>query len=287
MRIAFATYNQLPELASDDQMVLGPLATLGIETDGVTWDDPQVDWSRYDAVVLRSTWDYHKRVAEFYAWLDHLKNCGVRLINDDTVVRWNTDKTYLSTLNGAGVPFIPTIWGDENTKLSTVFEQTGWKDIIVKPKFGATAYGAWTIERGDPIPERSLADHLIQPIMPQIRNGEFSLVFFSGVYSHTIHKQAANDTIFVQVEHGGTETFASSEATTVQQARRVLEVAANHLHVKVSEFVYARVDGLMVDGQFVLMELELVEPSLGLHLTPTAPAQFAKAIATALKTRQT
>src|SRR5688572_2893507 len=108
-QVALATYERAPSLATDDRPLVPALATLDIEARAAVWSDPSMDWATFDAVVLRSCWDYHLRVGEFRAWLARLESIGVRILNDADLVRWNSDKRYLIDLARRGVTTIPTM----------------------------------------------------------------------------------------------------------------------------------------------------------------------------------
>ncbi len=105
-RVALVTCTELADLDDDDRLVVAPLAARGIAAEPVVWDDPTVDWARYDLAVLRSPWDYMSRRDEFVSWATDVP----RLVNPADVVRWNTDKRYLDELSAAGVPTVPTGW---------------------------------------------------------------------------------------------------------------------------------------------------------------------------------
>jgi hypothetical protein len=283
MQLAIVTYANLPNLADDDRLLIPALAPYGITASPAIWNDPTIDWRTFDAVLLRSTWDYHRVVPRFLTWLDHLTHAVAHILNPPAIVCWNTDKVYLRQLAEAGVPVIPTHWGTSETDLATIMTKKGWDSVIVKPRHGATGEGAWTATLDDlPTQPHPLDFHMIQPIMPQIAAGELSLVYFGGVYSHTILKRAKAGNLFVQVEHGGTEESYTASDDLIAQGKHVLDTAATQQNTSSGAFCYARVDGILVDGVLRLMELELIEPSLSLHLVPTAPFHFARTIAAQL-----
>ncbi|MDN6566479.1 MAG: glutathione synthetase, partial [Actinomyces sp.] len=125
----------------DEPLALAALARAGVETEVVCWDDPEVDWSRFDRAVLRSTWDYHRHLDAFLTWLDEVDGL-TELVNPLALVRWSLDKHYLADLEGAGVPITPTVYiapGEQS-----VFPEG---DFVVKPAVGAgsqeaASYGA-------------------------------------------------------------------------------------------------------------------------------------------------
>jgi glutathione synthase/RimK-type ligase-like ATP-grasp enzyme len=247
MRIALATSEQLPGLDPDD----APLrASLGDRAEPAIWSDPDVDWGAYDAVLIRSVWDYFVRHAEFLAWLDRVP---VPMWNPADTIRWNSEKTYLRELEGRGVRTIPTAWEGE----------VPWDDAIVKPTVAGGSLGLRRTTAGEPIPP----GHMAQPFLPDIVSaGELSIVFFDGELSHAIRKIPAEGDIRVQPEHGGRVVPAEPTDDELEIARGVLDAAAAGGH----EPLYARVD-LVGDG--MLIELEAIEPRFFFEYAPKGAEQ--------------
>jgi glutathione synthase/RimK-type ligase-like ATP-grasp enzyme len=252
MHIGLATCDWLPGLDPDDAPLL---AAFGDEAEPAVWSDPTVDWAAYDVVLIRSVWDYFVRHREFLAWLDRVP---VPLWNPADTVRWNSEKTYLRELADAGVRTIPTAWEGE----------VPWEDAIVKPTVAGGSLGLRRAKRGEPIGPGEMA----QPFLPEIADGELSLVFFDGELSHAIRKTPAEGDIRVQPEHGGTVTAADPSAEELATAKRVLDAAGRDL-------LYARVD---LVGEGLLIELEAIEPRFFFEF---APPQAAGKLARALRRR--
>jgi len=252
MRIALATSEELPGLDPDDAPLL---EALGDEAEPVVWSDPVVDWSAYDAVLIRSIWDYFLRHDEFIAWVDRLP---VPTWNPADTLRWNSEKTYLRELAEAGVRTIPTAWEGE----------VPWDDAIVKPTVAGGSLGLRRATKGAPIAPGEIA----QPFLREIEDGELSLVFFDGEFSHAIRKTPAEGDIRVQPQHGGVVTPAEPTAEELAIATGVLDAAGRDL-------LYARVD-LVGDG--MLIELEAIEPRFFFEY---APPQAAGKLAQALRRR--
>lgn len=284
--IAFATYDGAPALTPDDRLAAAALAGRGIGVEPAVWSDPAVDWQRYDAVVLRSTWDYHRRVQEFRDWLDLLEGNRVPLWNPVPLARWNLDKRYLRDLAGRGVPTVPTLWLEPGSMpdLPAVLDAHGWPEAVLKPVVAATAYRTCRIARHAPAAQQTqlrdaveevLADGpaMLQPLLPQIRaEGEWSLIFFAGEFSHAVLKKPTEGDFRVQEEFGGTSAAATPPPALPVAARSILDRIAG-------PWLYARVDGVRSEkGGFLLMELEMLEPLLFLSLEASAPARFADAI---------
>lgn len=244
MLSALVTWSGLPELAEDDRLLLAHL-----DARAVVWDDPAVDWRAFDAVVIRSTWDYHKRIGEFRAWIDRLDASGARLWNPPALLRWNTHKRYLIDLAARGVNVVPTLLTSR---------------VVVKPAVSATAYRTHVL---DPFEQ----EMLVQPFIDEvITGGEWSLIFFAGAFSHAVIKRARAGDFRVQSEFGGTSEVATPDASLIEDARNILRTIEE-------PWLYARVDAVVRDGRLLLMELEMTEPSL--FLDEHSAKRFADAIA--------
>lgn len=286
-RVALATSAALATLPDDDRLLIEPLARRGIAAEPVVWDDPAARWTEYDAVVIRSCWDYHERHDEFLAWVGELEAAGVPLFNPPAVVRWNADKAYLRVLEAAGTAIVPTLWTEpgEPATLAALLEEAGWDEAVVKPVVSAGARNTWRTSRAQAPGEegrfRELAQRerlMIQPFLPEITaEGEWSLVFFGGRFSHAVVKRPRPGDFRVQEEYGGHATAAEPDPSLVAAA----ETAIRHAP---EPCLYARVDGCVVDGRFLLMELEVLEPALFLAQAPGAAERFAEAMTEALAT---
>ena len=269
------------DLAPDDRLLLPALAAHGIEGAAAVWDDPAEDWGRFGAVVVRSCWDYHHKLAPFEEWTLRLEADGVPLWNPAPLLRWNARKTYLLDLAARGVPIVPTrfLHPPEVPALDAVLEDAGWVEAVVKPVVSASAHETWRAGRGR-VPDAARFARLaarmpvmVQPFLREVeREGEWSLCFFDGRFSHAVLKRPRPGDFRVQTDHGGVAQGAEASEALVASAAAALAAAG-------SPTVYARVDGCMLDGVFHLMELELLEPGLFLALEPRAPARFAAAIA--------
>ncbi|MCU0492069.1 MAG: hypothetical protein MUD01_10795 [Chloroflexaceae bacterium] len=279
MHIALATYSELPLLSSGDRLLQAALRQRGHRADAAIWDDQTITWQAYDAVVIRSCWDYHRRPEDFRTWIDRLENQGVALWNPPAMLRWNLDKRYLLDLAAGGVPVVPTLHLERgsNADLRALLLNQGWDEAVVKPTIAATSFHTWRTggaiaERDqqrltDMLAERSL---LVQPLMPQIAEGEWSLLFFGGAWSHAVLKRPAPGDFRSQGDFGGTAERREPPSGLIEQAEAILNTLT-------SPWLYARVDGLLVNDIFTLMELELIEPSLFLTLAPGAAEQLALA----------
>jgi glutathione synthase/RimK-type ligase-like ATP-grasp enzyme len=283
--VAFVTYNQAPNFTDDDIYAAQELTKRGITVTPALWDSETVDWKLFDLIVMRSPWDYYKRFAEFSEWLNTLE--GLPLWNPLNVIRWNYDKSYMRDLQNRGVPIVPTVvipQGAERT-LEAMIADHGWLKAIVKPTISAGAYETWMTEPQYAKDDQAAFDALlkksavmIQPFIPEITQaGEWSFIFFDKQFSHAVLKKPRPGDFRVQPQWGGTtEGITEPPAALLAQAELVLNAVTEPL-------LYARVDGVEVEGKFLLMELELIEPRLFFHNAPDASVRFADAVEKRLK----
>jgi len=291
--LAFATYAAAPALQADDELLAAALGQCEFNVEAVVWSDPRADWRAFDAVVLRSTWDYHLNPVAFRAWLDALDAAGVAVLNPTSVVRWNLDKRYLRALASRGVATVPTRWVERarDAQLDALLDETGWDEVVVKPAVSASAHDTWRASRASAAADaprlRALAESgavLVQPFLREIeREGEWSLLFFGGRYSHAVCKRPRAGDFRVQPHLGGTSAPAIAPPPTIAAAERALTEALALTGCDAGALPYARVDGCRVDGEFRLMELELIEPTLFLAQEPAAPDRCAAALREALR----
>lgn len=284
-RLALATSSKFPNLTQDDRRLLDPLARHGIQAHPAIWNDPDQDWSASGAVVIRSCWDYHLQPEKFLAWIKHLESANIPILNPAPLLRWNANKSYLRDLDTKGVPIVPTFWPEQNTNripLKQKLYDLGWHKAVVKPRISATAHRTQVVTKDDVPAAQMLFDELhrgpgviLQKYIDSITTeGEWSLIFFGGTFSHAIIKQPKPGDFRVQNDFGGTSRLADPLPHVLASATRAVEA--------VDPAVYARVDGVVDEGRFLLMELELIEPVLFLTDHPEAPTRFAAAIAHAL-----
>jgi glutathione synthase/RimK-type ligase-like ATP-grasp enzyme len=302
-RIALATSSALPELEVDDRTLVPALAERGITAEPVVWDDPAVDWSVYDLVLIRSTWDYTARPAEFLAWTRTVESVS-RLVNPAAAVAWNVDKQYQRALESAGLPIIPTIWLDpernfDSRAIHTRFPAFG--DFVIKPTISTGSRDTGRYNAGE-TPSRALAiTHakslltsgrhvMVQRYLKQVDAvGETARVFIDGQFSHAVRKapqlegpfragDAETDTVKHEVM---TAREASAEELAV--AQRVVAALPELVDGLDGPLLYARVDLVPDDaGHPVVLELALTEPSFFFSLAEGSVDRFADAIAARL-----
>ena len=288
--IALATSSNVPELTDDDRLLVRALASAGVFAVPAIWDDCRENWHRYAAVVIRSCWDYHLKHGEFLAWLHHLETAGVQVLNSPALVRWNAEKTYLRELAACGVASVPTRWveQDELISLDAVLQAREWDRVVVKPAISASAHETWRASSASAHAAeprfRSMVTNgevLVQPFLDVVQaDGEWSLLFYGGVYSHSVLKRPRSGDFRVQREHGGTSEALVPSTEVIAAARGVLRAAEQGRGAS----LYARVDGCVIEREFVLMELELIEPDLFLRSHVDAPDMLAAALLDVLQT---
>jgi len=267
--VALASCRELPEPDPDAVPLAEALAAAGIEAEVVAWDDDGADWSRARLTVLRSTWNYPPHRDAFLAWAERADAVS-RLWNPLSLVRWNSYKGYLLELEAAGLPVTPTVLlpRGSTVTLREILAERGWEEAVVKPVISAASFktrraGRDELEAGE-AHLRALLDErdvLVQRYLPSVADhGERALVWIDGELTHAVRKSPRFE---------GDDESVSSEAVAISEAeaalaRRVIEEVRDPL-------LYARVDVAPgPEGDPVVMELELIEPSLFFPQHPPA-----------------
>ena len=252
----------------------------------VNWDDASIDWSQFSIAVLRSTWDYYARLDEFVAWVD-LVSAQTTLCNPAEIVRWNVDKRYLQEMSAHGIPVMATTFV---SKMIGITQELIAQDVIIKPVVSAGSNNT-ARHRNDAVAARAQLDHIlsnagvamVQPYSPTIDSvGETGLVYLGGKFSHAFGK----DAVFGEAEqvHNGVHVQEVITARTAnpnehQLGDSVMKFLINKFGVTP---LYARIDMVTnIDGVPEIMEVELTEPSLYLHLDAGSPERAASALANA------
>lgn len=266
MRVALAGCSSYAD--PDQSALVAALSRRGVAAEGVPWD-ADADWPSYDLVVVRSTWDYVGRRAAFLAWADSVP----RLANPASVLRWNTDKSYLETLSAAGVPVVPT------TYVNGAFEPPAG-EYVVKPTISAGGVDTVRYRPGEEDAARAQVAALVatgrtamvQPYVERVEEThETSLLFVGGRYSHAARKgPLLRDRTVAPPEQWDIGAREPSEAE--------LAVASQVLGALAEPLLYARVDLLPGPDGPMLLELEATEPFLFLGFSEGAADRFAEAI---------
>ena len=278
--LAIVSAREAEALDEDLPPLLAALAARGIGHRVVHWDDPALDWGLFDAALIRSTWDYMDRLPEFLAWSERVTK-QTRLLNPPEVVHWNTHKGYLLELAARGIPIVPTtLWRPGSDPALP-----GHGEFVVKPAVGAGSRGARRFRTdGDEarLHARALLaegrDLLVQPYLARVdERGETALIHFNGRYSHAIRKGP----LLAPDGAATSELFAPEQISAREPSPAERELAARVIAaLPFAELpLYARVDLLSDgDGQPVLLELELTEPSLFFDHAPGSAGRFVDAL---------
>ena len=254
-----------------------PLESVGFVVEARPWTDVG-SLSGIDAVTPLLAWSYHRDPSAWAALLDQFDREGVRVANPTDVLRWNTRKTYLAELEAAGAPIIPTLFADVATPtiLAEAHARFG-PEIIVKPQVSGGSHATVRHTDGAPLVDGPDCPAMLQPFLPAITGeGEISLLYFGGAFSHAVAKIARADDFRVQFQHGGRYQAITPPDEALATGDAVLKAAGRDL-------AYARIDLLRgEDGVLSLMELECIEPDLYLDLAPDGGVAFAAAMAMAM-----
>jgi len=275
--VALVTCRQMPEPDPDQDLMLEALAGRGLSAGLAAWNDPDVDWSRSRVAVVRSTWDYYHDRDGFVRWAERA-GAATRLFNPAPVLAWNSDKIYLGELAARGLSVVPTVFVErgERRDLGATMDERGWTKVVVKPRISAGSFETYAFERGALRGGELEARAAERPVMvqPYVRSvdghGERSLIWIDGELTHSIRKTprfvGASESVSAALPIDDAErAFAARVAEVVGFAERGL--------------LYARVDAARdEEGRPMLMELEVVEPSLFLAQSPAALARFAAAV---------
>ncbi len=292
-RVRLVTCPALADGFHDDQPLVPALAAHGVAARFVAWQDIDPNGGPdAEPLLVRTPWDYTDHRDAFRRWLEGFRAAGTPCLNDPALMLWNLDKRYLLDLEARGHAIVPTrllpAWDEDAAR--AVADAEGWNHAVAKPVVGAGASGlvrvgpdgvqTFAVDGNAWAPDTAATPEgpcFVQPEVPAIHaEGEWSLFFFGGAYSHAVRKLPADGDLRVQEEHGGrTVTDAPPDAT-----RRAAEAVVADLPGPAP--TYARVDGVHHEGRFCLMELEAVEPEMYLRHDARAPARFAAAVAAAL-----
>ncbi|MEV4421650.1 hypothetical protein AB0L40_16955 [Patulibacter sp. NPDC049589] len=271
----------MPVPDQESHLLVAALADRGVRSAVVAWDDER-DWSRVPLVVCRSPWDYVARADPFLHWV-RATGAVTRLLNPAGLLEWNLHKRYLTDLIERGVPVVPTTaLGPGSSAAARTAALAVEGDVVIKPAISGGAKGTIRVAAQTDEAREHLAallrsgDALVQPYLPEVEDGEVSLVLFAGELSHAVRKVPASGDFRVQEEHGG--VVLPHDPTDAEQAvaRRVLEALP-------WPSTYARIDLVTTPDGPLLMEAELVEPELFLRAVPAAAGTFADVLVADLR----
>jgi glutathione synthase/RimK-type ligase-like ATP-grasp enzyme len=277
---AILTTDNLEDYFVYDQMLTEPLRLQGWMTEEVSWRKKDVDWDQYDVVIIRSTWDYQQDAEAFLDCLRKIEVSSAKLENSLKIVEWNISKKYLQELQKQGVSIVPTLWFD-SFDYKTVFESFAYfsaHEVVIKPLVSAGADFTYRLTEHKLLELKteltevfSSREFMVQPFLKSVvEEGEYSLFYFSGDFSHAILKQPKSGDFRVQEEHGG-------QLTSIQPTEPMLTTARHCLAALPEDVFYARVDLIRHNNEFVLIEIELIEPSLYFNMDPASAQRFVDA----------
>lgn len=279
-KVAFLTMDGMGDYVTDFHLSVAPMAEIGWDVETVAWRSA-IDWNDFDAVYICTPWDYPDYMPQFLDVLERIESSRALLVNDLSLVHWTLEKTYLRDVERRGHDIVPSSWYDgfEAASPAEFFAAHQTNKVVIKPTVGANAMDTFVLS--DPVRE-DLLDLLrqtfrgraffVQPFIEAIRTeGEYSLFFFDNEYSHAIQKIPKSGDFRVQEEHGADIRAVSPPAALLETAKALFASIEPRP-------TYGRGDWVRgSDGRYLLMELELIEPSLYLRTDSSAAMRFARA----------
>ncbi len=268
MNILFLSCDSLTGFITDEDILVKELESSGHSVTTLSWSK-DADWSKFDCAIIRTTWDYMEKPEAFFKQLEKISS-QTKLYNSLDTVKWNIHKGYLSGLEKKGVTIVPTVFFkyDEELKIPA-----NWPEkIVIKPAISAGSYKTLVqnknqIDRSEMVP----GDWMCQPFLPQIFEGEISLIYFNKVFSHALLKVPKKGDFRVQEEFGG-------DIIPLKPTPELLALGEKVMSSVSDDLLYARVDLVPYENHYALMELELIEPALYFRTNADAAKNFSKAL---------
>lgn len=270
-----------------DKLLIDPMKNIGWDAEEISWRNESIDWNDYNAVIVRSTWDYQKDHKKFIEVLEKINNSSAHLENDLELMKWNMNKKYLFDLEQNGVRIVDTLWKTQFNfeEMANSFEIFKTNELIIKPNISANADNTFRLSK-EKLEETKNEleiiymnrEFMVQPFMENIiEEGEYSLFFFNGEFSHCVLKKPKEKDFRVQEEHGG-------KFKSVVPAPELISIGKNIVSKISATPLYARTDLVRTsDNDFALMELEIIEPSLYFNMDEQSPIKFTKAFEEKMK----
>jgi len=259
------------------------LASAGLTAVPTPWTDHVADASgltRFPLVLPLIAWGYHRNHDRWMQACATWEAAGLRMLNPPSVLRWNSDKSYLGRLADQGIAIPDTVWIDGPTQgdADAAFDRFGTDRIVIKPRVSGGAYRTLRLSRGDRLTDAPQGPAMIQPYLPTIETeGETSLLFFGGRLSHVVNKRPVPGEFRVQIQYGG------GYVALPEPPAGALALAEATLAAIDEDLLYARIDMAQgPDGRWLLMEAELIEPDFYLGSAPEGGKRFAEAVRTRL-----
>ena len=279
-KCALLTISDLSNFQSYDDLLVEPLIDLGWECEFVPWDSSSINWDDFDAVIIRSTWDYQQKEKLFFNILKSIETSTAILYNSLDAVKWNINKRYLLDLKEKNISIIPTKLYNkfDFETVSRLFSFFNKNRLIIKPCVSANADDTFILEHSKmkslkPVLENTFyqKDFLIQPFIESIKSeGEYSLIYFGNTLSHVLLKTPKSGDFRVQEEHGGIlSAIKKPEDLLIKFGNKVIRSIPY-------QCLYSRIDIVRNNDNYFLMEVELIEPSLYFNMDAKSPQLFAE-----------
>lgn len=268
MNIVIASYHDtgryLSVVPNEDEMLLNLFTKHNHQVTLKVWDDPSVDWTSYDIIIIKSTWDYFiGKIEMFYRWLTFIKEKNIPCLNHPDLIKWNADKHYLLDIQSAGLNIVPSSIIEKNNLFyaDDAFQKFNADELIVKPTISGGAMNTLRLNKNNAKDQEAQINdwlkeqaYLIQPLKKEVINeGEWSFLFFNGKFSHHLLKVAKEGEFRIQHFFGG-------KIISPDFDRNLINIAQEYVNKFAPNSLYARVDGVITKNGFELMELELIEP---------------------------
>lgn len=281
-KCAFLTIKDLSGFESYDHLLIGPMKENGWDVSFIPWDKLNQNWNNYDLVIVRSTWNYQNHLDEFLNVLRMIDQSKALLLNPLPLIEWNVNKTYLKDLKEDGIPIIPSLFFEDFDvdEVRNSFSTFDSEKVIIKPTVGANADKIMIINKSNPMETLKetkdiykYRSFILQPFINSItKDGELSLIFFNKDFSHALSKVPKKGDFRVQEEHGGTlKLIKNIDEQKINLCKKILSLLPY-------DCFYSRIDLVVDEGNPLLMEIEVIEPSLYFNLEPKSANLFAKKV---------
>ena len=278
-KCALLTMKDLSKFECYDNLIVNPLEEMGWICDQVPWDTNKlIDWDQYDSVIIRSTWNYQENFLKFINVLKEINSSSADLQNPIDIVEWNLNKQYLKDFENKNIKIVPSQWFNNFIPKEIIqsFLNFNSKKIIIKPCISANADYTYILEEKTALSRLNTLkkdfidkEFIIQPFIQDIKNeGEYSLIYFGNTLSHVLLKTPKVGDFRVQEEHGGTlKSIINPEQALIRFGKNVINKLPRAC-------LYSRVDIVRNKNEFLLMEVELIEPSLYFNMDSKSPKKF-------------
>ncbi len=282
INIAFLTAQNYPELTSDEALLIEALKNYDIWVTPKIWENPNLDLNNYPMTIIRTVWDYHEKFNAFQAFLQ--ANQSINLFNNQKVIQWNINKSYFNDLQNLGlkIPYFKIF--TKPFSLIDFMQAHNLTRAILKPCISAGGRNTYLVNKNtaakyqDNINEiLAFCPVIVQEFIPEIQTqGEWSFIYFNRIFSHAILKKTAKQEFKVQERFGGS-------VKAINPSTKILNTSNEILKKLPYDLLYARIDAIITNSEFYIMELELFEPSLFLAYNEKATDNFCQAIKSRLK----